>query len=196
MAASYTVLSDNHGLKYNDPDVDIFLSVDFDVLDGTSGIDLTADEVNAALLAAGHPDFETIDEIKSVVCSPSADGSVIAVYDAENEKLIPMTRSAAQAWATLAVTSHESAAHAAGLQVAAVELAAGGVTGPGNITSAAPSATKDVKYDPATRKFTFLAADAVTSCKVLGKTGELASFPSGTDLGDKPVTVHIRASRP
>lgn len=69
--------------------------------------------------------------------------------------------------AATVVTAHATGALPSAGQITAVELVAGGVTGAGNLRDSAPAVTRDVRvvYTAGVPALTFLAGDAVTSCK-------------------------------
>lgn len=71
------------------------------------------------------------------------------------------------AWETIAVASHTTGALPLAGPILAVELAAGGVTGAGNLRDTAAATTRDVRVvygATGIPTLSFLAGDAVTSC--------------------------------
>lgn len=123
-------------------------------------------------LGLPHNDFQVFPTIRGVAADRLAalhvdwslpGGSIKGQFD------LTVYRRAIAAWSgATAVSSHTTGALAAAGMITAVELVAGSVTGAGNLRDSAAATTRDVRivYDAAgIPTLSFLAADAVTSCK-------------------------------
>lgn len=194
MALTLTIERDTYDAAHaQEPSVEIDGYISWDNSYPANGEPLTTAIVNTALATSRHAGC-TVSGLLNVLVEPPVDRSIMPIWDSANGKIIAYAKGAAASavqptltvvtTTPITVTTNVSDALPANtiapIAVKILTNGGGGATGVCNLTPAAPATTLDARWDPATRKLTFLAADNAATCAVQALVFTAGSFTPNT----------------